>query len=123
LINRFRTCITPTPFVRSAHYQISIFPKRNVGAKTVDLRSRSNEDFLLFLVREGKDYFRATHVRFDGPHRAFNDQLYSDRGREMENDVTLAHKLGGDGLVVNALYRVMKSGILFEAINIFCGPC
>src|SRR5215212_954906 len=118
LIDRFRARVAPAPFRRRAHHEVAVFTKRHVGAETIDLRCRRDQNLLLFLVREREDDFGAAHVCFDGAHGTLDDQLHADCRGEMEDDVTLIDQLGGNRLVVDSLDRVMKTRVTFEVLNI-----
>src|SRR5215213_1900584 len=118
LIDRFRARVAPAPFRRRAHHEVAVFTKRHVGAETIDLGSRCDQHLLLFLVRKREDDFGAAHVCFDCAHRTLDDQLHSDCRREMEDDVTLIDKLGGNRVVVDCVDRVMKTRVTFKVLNI-----
>src|SRR4029077_5894635 len=50
LVNRFRAGVAPTSFCRRAHNEVAVFLKSNVGAQSINLRGRRDQDPLLFLI-------------------------------------------------------------------------
>src|SRR6185369_8696797 len=101
-----------------AHDQIPVFAKRNIGAQTVNFGSRGNQHLLLFLVGDRKNYLGPAHVRLDRAYRALDDELYTNRGREVENDVALIDQFRSYWMVVDRINRVMKTRMTFEVLNV-----
>ena len=119
LVDGFGAGVTPTPFGGCAHDQISVFAKRHFCAQTINFRGRGDQNFLLLLVCQRENDFGAVNIRFDRANRTLYDQLHADRSCQVKDHVALINQLSRNGLVVNALDRVMVARMLFEVANIF----
>ena len=91
LVNRLRAGVTPTAFVRRADQQVVFFSKRDLLALPIDLGGGSQEHLSALLGRHFEQQLGRPDVGLDGPHRRLDNEPNSNRGRQMEDHLTLIH--------------------------------
>ena len=114
LIERLRAGIAPAAFCRRPQHQRTVFLERHLFAQAVHLGSRGQEHFFLFLVGLGEDDLGAVHVGFDGAHRAFDDQLHADGGRQVQDNVAAIDEFCHHPGLVHAVNRVVEARMSLE---------
>src|SRR5437588_6627074 len=85
--------IAPTAFRGRTEDEIGIFAKRNVGAFAVDFGRGSGEDKLFFLASGFENQLRAVDVRFNGPDRAFHNELDAHGSGQMNDHIGIVDEL------------------------------
>ena len=79
--------VTPAAFGGGPENEVGVFVERHVGIFAVDFGSGSGKNEFAFFAGGFQDPLRAVDVGFDGAHRAFDDELHADGGREVDDDV------------------------------------
>ena len=103
---------------RGAHHEVGVFTEGHSGVLAVHLGRRGDDDHLLLLVGVLQHDFRAVHVRFDRPHRLFDDQAHADGRGEVIHDVAAIDQLGQQRLVFDRVDGVVELGVVPELVDV-----
>ena len=82
--------------------------------------SGSHQNLLFLFIGDCKENLSTSHIRFNGPYRAFDNEFYA-LPPPGEDDVALINQLRSYRLVVHAINCVVKPWIGFQVLNIFRG--
>ena len=71
-----------------------------------------------FFAGSFEDALRAVDVGFDGAYRAFDDEFYSDGGREVNHGVGIINKLGDELAILDVVEVILHPVEGFEVADV-----
>jgi hypothetical protein len=123
LVDHLAARVRPAVLVGRAEHEIRAFREGHGDALSVDLGGRGDEHQLPLLGGVLEDHLGAVDVRLDRIDRLFDDELYPDGGREVNDDVAAIDHFGQERLVGDRVDGVVKAGMRLEVLDVVDGAC
>src|SRR5262249_12484105 len=118
-IEGFGSGVAPAAFRCGAKDKVSILVERNIGIFAVHLGGGSRNDKFFLFAGSFENELRAIDVRFDGPDRAFDNELDAHSGGQVNDHVRVIDKLGEQLTILDAVKMILEARARFEMADIF----